>query len=660
MRFTFLVAWRILGGVRHRYLSVVSRISIAGVALGVAALVVVLSISDGFGRAFEEKILSLYPHMVVLPRGIGFERHREVARELGAVPGVVEALPSTYDELMAVHRDRRTEVVLKGLPLSGSRLGERLATALDGGGELPQLAMPVSATVEDGVVSLRGGHEGVVAQVLVTGPADAPVARVAQPIWARPSSGFDRVILAGPVAMKLRCRSGGIDREFEIPSGGGFSRPGLLPEGTLSCEAEVGADSPRGEGGEPAGFKLVVKGGWVRTVVLDAQGSPLPGLDVTEPESPADVASSARVYWPERGTFRVRTGPRGETVHEADGERSSWIALPSLPLPGVLLGSTIASRLRAKPGGELRLMTPLRGLEGQGVGPLGMAPTVSRFRVAGVLHSGFHEFDNRFALADLGAVQRFFNRGDVVRWVEVRIGDVGRTDDMVRALRRKLDPYGMPDLLAGLADASTRARRVASGGVSQFPAGPPLGAVDLIERSSRLGRLLRSTALDLGPDPRFKLIDWRRMNQNLLGAIRLQRVVLTIFFLIIVLVAASNVVGTQIMLIHEKTPAIAILRAMGASRRQVQRVFRAQGLFTATSGSIIGVVLGLAACAVLRAYPLDLNAEIYFIESLPVRWSPESVVFVVAATLAGTWLATRFSARRAASLDPVEALHRAD
>ena len=114
------------------------------------------------------------------------------------------------------------------------------------------------------------------------------------------------------------------------------------------------------------------------------------------------------------------------------------------------------------------------------------------------------------------------------------------------------------------------------------------------------------------------------------------------------------------MLIHEKTSNIAILRAMGASRKQVQRVFRIQGLVTALIGTLIGGAAGIGICMILESYPLGLTAEIYFIEKLPVEPSFTAFAVVASATLAGTWLATHLSAKKASELDTVAALHRID
>ena len=173
MRFIFLVAARVLGGLRHRYLSMVSRIAIMGIAIGAATLIVVFSISSGFTRAFKGKILALYPHVVVTPKSYEFHQYQDVVEELESIDGVVSAVPATYDELMIVHRDRREEVILKGLPLGNPELQDLLTRVTlpnptQGASKAERgWSQGVSAEIVDGRVLVRGGVRGTTARVLI-------------------------------------------------------------------------------------------------------------------------------------------------------------------------------------------------------------------------------------------------------------------------------------------------------------------------------------------------------------------------------------------------------------------------------------------------------------------------------------------------------------
>ena len=199
MRFIYLVAARGLSGIQHRYLSMVSRIAILGIAIGAATLVVVFSISSGITTAFKGKILALYPHVAVTPKAFDFRNYADVVDILSTVDGVEEALPATFDEVMIVHKDRREEVILKGVPLSTPRMQELLGSV-----SLPpessELSRPpslwsgaITARATRDRVTLRGGVRGSTARVLVMQRPQGTVQTwVWDDLWLGPVGGADR------------------------------------------------------------------------------------------------------------------------------------------------------------------------------------------------------------------------------------------------------------------------------------------------------------------------------------------------------------------------------------------------------------------------------------------------------------------------------------
>jgi lipoprotein-releasing system permease protein len=172
--------------------------------------------------------------------------------------------------------------------------------------------------------------------------------------------------------------------------------------------------------------------------------------------------------------------------------------------------------------------------------------------------------------------------------------------------------------------------------------------------------LLKYQETDFGYQPRYRLIDWEEMNANLFSALKLQKIVLTIFFLIIIIVGSFVVVGSQIMIIHEKGPDIAILKAMGATARTIRAVFTLQGLFVAGLGTLFGLVAGFVACWILVAVDYRLDASVYLIDRLPVEIDVANAILVAVATALCTLAATQYSAARAAAKTPVEGLRAVD
>ena len=132
---------------------------------------------------------------------------------------------------------------------------------------------------------------------------------------------------------------------------------------------------------------------------------------------------------------------------------------------------------------------------------------------------------------------------------------------------------------------------------------------------------------------------------------------MAVILLLIVLVAAFNIVSTLTMVVADKTREIGILRAMGMPARSIRRIFFAQGVVIGVVGTGVGLVLGLAiGIAVDRYRLIPLDPQIYFIDHLPVTTHVTDVALIVLASLGIAALATIYPATQAAKLYPVEAI----
>jgi lipoprotein-releasing system permease protein len=130
-----------------------------------------------------------------------------------------------------------------------------------------------------------------------------------------------------------------------------------------------------------------------------------------------------------------------------------------------------------------------------------------------------------------------------------------------------------------------------------------------------------------------------------------------LILLLIVIVAAFNIVSTLTMVVTNKTREIGILRAMGLPARVIRQIFVLQGAVIGVVGTVLGASLGLAVARVVHGSGLiRLDPSVYFVDRLPVRVNPADVLLVVGASLVVAVLATLYPARQAATLDPVEAI----
>ena len=228
--------------------------------------------------------------------------------------------------------------------------------------------------------------------------------------------------------------------------------------------------------------------------------------------------------------------------------------------------------------------------------PAGMGPKLKRFRVVGIFNSGMYEYDSSLAYISIPEAQRFFEMEGKVTGLELRVENVDTADVVATHVRKEL---GYP----------------------------------------------------------YYTRDWMDLNRNLFSALKLEKVVMTIILILIILVAAFNIVSTLIMVVMEKGKDIAILKSMGASSRSILRIFLIDGLIIGTVGTTIGLILGYTLCFLLQKYDfVKLPSDIYYISSLPVRTSVADFVSVASAAILISLLATIYPAYRASRLNPVEAI----
>ena len=160
----------------------------------------------------------------------------------------------------------------------------------------------------------------------------------------------------------------------------------------------------------------------------------------------------------------------------------------------------------------------------------------------------------------------------------------------------------------------------------------------------------------LGQEVGLLPFSWERMFAGLIGQLQLQKAVISVVVFLIVLVAAMGIANVLVLTVAEKTQEIAILRALGASSRQVLAVFTLEGALLGATGTALGALAGLGVATYFRLQPFPLPGDLYFITSLPVEVQAFDVAWVCGVSLATSVLASLLPARRAAGLRPVDVL----
>ncbi len=668
------IALRIARSKRSSTLSLVTLISIIGIACGVMALTVVLAVTDGFQHAFQERILGIFPHVVVTRKTSSFSDYEPTLETIRATPGVAGATPLTGDEMMVANGPYRAGATVQGidLPSVESVLDLAMLVRRDAGSQgrspLEGLGETLDIAVTGTTRTLQKPVDGASLTVLQVGN-DKPVVLVDE----RTSPDADRFRIK---ALDLRTTKGEIAL---VPESGAavtvhdLVAPIVMQGGDIAT-ATWGRELDVPSGTfilKPTDQRLVLARDRAYALIL---WEPSPGrvetkllteeADVVFRELTAAVrivdlrtaADAGPIVW--KGPDDI------ELSSTRPGELTGFMIVPAR-LPGVLLGQTLATKLQAKIGDALTFVTPLRGIDNKMVGPYGMLPSSTRFQLVGVFEAGFHDHDSRLALVNIAVAHRFMNRGKQIRSIAVRASVLGDLQATKSRLQRALDPMPLETIIerAYALDRKISAIVAPDSTDSNVPLRPPTADAPFISGLRNVYQVvnaLRFSGVDAVTENDFQIFDWREKNINLFSALELQKIVLTIFFFIIILVGSFVVVGSQTMIVHEKTPDIAIIKAMGGTSGLVRLVFTLQGLFVAVIGLIAGLAVGLIMVAIIETVDYPLPASIYLIDHLPAAADAVELVLISLGTLVCTLLTTQISAGRAAAKMPVAGLRQVD
>jgi lipoprotein-releasing system permease protein len=267
----------------------------------------------------------------------------------------------------------------------------------------------------------------------------------------------------------------------------------------------------------------------------------------------------------------------------------------------IVIGTGLESRMRVTMGDRISLVSP----QGRTT-VMGTVPRVRSYEVVALFATGMHEYDSSFVYLPLEAAQVFFQVPNAATQIEVFVQDPTRVREAQRTIQR------------AFADG-----------------------------------------------PRVRVVSWEDANNSFFQAVQVERNVMFLILSLIILVAAFNIVTTQVMLVKDKRKDIAVLRTIGATQGGVMRVFLMTGATIGVIGTLAGVVLGLVFCAYIENIRQFLqwilgtvifDPTVYFLSRLPAITDPGEVLQVTGMSLALSLLASVYPAWRAARLDPVEAL----
>jgi lipoprotein-releasing system permease protein len=567
MGFPLDLALRYMGSKKRAFISVGTLFATLGVALGVGALATVMSVTGGFRAQFREKVLGVNAHVLVLKYATDFREYRQVMEKVKKVPGVTGVAPFVINPMMITHGDRTaTGVLLKGvepakvsqvldLPrhiVEGSLDGLRLADAKPperrrkGLIDDEALNMKTSGLGSDSGDPLPPLPRASVAPSASAAPsgsaAAAPSASAASDAEALPKGSaikqIEEVVKAEQAAPDVSSRASSYGPGKKAGAGNDAE-----PADEASDELVLPKDAPVGN--------IVPDGGYA---------GDLPEDDALPPELGADPC----------------TDPNA-----------------AKKLPGIVIGVTLKKNLEVKLGDCLQVTSPTIGFS-YSHGNM-RAPVAKQFRVTAVFDAGFDQYDSKLVYTDLYEAQAFYDTGDSVTGVEMKVADIEKAKDVARDIDRLL-----------------------ANGV-------------------------------------YHTLDWEELNHGLFTALRIQQLLMSLVLALIIVVAAFTVIATLIMVVLDKKKEIAVIKAMGASDSAVLRAFLYQGGIIGVFGTAFGLLLGVVVCKLLLVYALPLDPKVYFISHLPVQVRPIEFALVGVFAIVVCLVAAVSPAAYAARLLPAEA-----
>ncbi|MCL5028951.1 MAG: ABC transporter permease [Bacteroidetes bacterium] len=263
-------------------------------------------------------------------------------------------------------------------------------------------------------------------------------------------------------------------------------------------------------------------------------------------------------------------------------------------LPRMILGLTLADRLQSVVGDTVTIISPV-GIEN--VITQMAQPKSQKFIVAGIYSSNNNEYDESYIFTNLETAQNLLGYGNNVQGYDVRLNNLSEADEVKSQLQHKLDKN------------------------------------------------------------LFSINTWYDFHKELYIVMKIERWTAYIVLCLIVAVATFNILGSLSMSVIEKKRDIGVLRSMGASEKSILKIFMYEGLLIGIIGTIAGLLLGYFICFLqlkYKIYPLDPTQ--YKIDALPLQVRISDFFFVSGAAMFLSFIASLIPARRAAKVDPLEAI----
>ena len=536
MEFSLRLALRYLGAKKRASVSVGTAFATLGVMLGVSALSIVMSVTGGFQEQFRDKVLGVNAHVLVLKYSVDFHEYRDVMKDVEGLGVEYPCIPSPHALWPLLTKICSNTVHVTGVA--------------------PFTINPMMITHADRTatgVLLKGVDPDRMPQVL-----DLP-----------------KHILPGGSLEGLRKLGSKPPERHDSPSSPRLDvfdeDAGTLPEHVDQTEMHHDA----------------IPGGR-RSLFAQIERDTADAVDAFDAGT-ATVTNTATAMGPElKAGSVVPDGGYQSKLPDVDVLPDSIDPDPCkspeqvAKLPGAVLGKTLAKQLGVDIGDCVQVTSPTIGVT---FGAQSRPPIARQFRVIAMFEAGFDQYDSKLVYTDLYEAQVFYDQGDSVTGIEMKVDDIDHTHEVVEAIDSKLS------------------------------------------------------------NSVYHTMDWMDLNRGLFTALLIQQIGMSVVLALIIVVAAFTVIATLIMVVLDKKKEIALLKAVGMNDFAVLRLFLYQGGIIGVVGTTLGLLAWLRVrCKGLLAYGFPLDPKVYFISRLPVLVRPTEFAITGVVSIVICLLATLFPA----------------
>ncbi len=258
---------------------------------------------------------------------------------------------------------------------------------------------------------------------------------------------------------------------------------------------------------------------------------------------------------------------------------------------GIVLGEELAKNLGVFIDDELVLVSPKFDS-----GTLGIIPKMRKFKIKGIINTGYYEYDSSFAFIDINEAKSFFNPDILSNGISIKLKNIDLTQPVYFKLRKEIPFY-------------------------------------------------------------FSIKTYSDINKNLFSALKLEKFVMTLILSLIILIATFSISSNLFMITVQKTKEIGILRAMGASKNKIKKIFMICGIYISGIGITIGMIIGFIILEIVKRYKIvELPSDIYYITKVPVEVSVKDVFLIITISLVLTLISSQIPANKASKVDPGDAI----